>query len=61
MMGLSSTVHWLAWFITTFVQMSVTSLIISLMFKFGHVLAHSNFWIIFLTLEVFVVATISFS
>ena len=61
MMGLSNTVHWLAWIITSFTQMSLTSLVIALMFKFGYVLTHSNFWIIFFTLEVFVMATISFS
>ena len=61
MMGLSNSVHWLAWLITSFVQMSLTSLVIALMFKFGFVLTHSNFWIIFFTLEVFVLATISFS
>ena len=61
MMGLSNSVHWLAWFLTTFTQMSITMTILAVMLKFGGVLHHSNFWIIFLVLEVFTVATIAFS
>jgi len=61
MMGLSNSVHWLAWFLTSFTQMSITMAVLTLMLKFGHVLMHSNALIIFITLELFAVATIAFS
>jgi ATP-binding cassette subfamily A (ABC1) protein 2 len=61
MMGLRNTVHWLAWFLTTFVQMTVTVLTLTLMLKLGHVLEHSNALIVFLVLELFAVTSIMFS
>jgi len=61
MMGLNSSVHWLAWFITTFTQMSVTMAILTTMLKFGSVLKYSNPLLIFIVLEMFAVATIAFS
>ncbi len=61
MMGLNNSVHWLAWFITSFTQMTVTMAILTLMLKFGNVLMYSNGWLVFLTLEIFAVATIAFS
>lgn len=61
MMGLRNTVHWLAWFFTTFVQMTVTVLTLTLMLKLGHVLEHSNTLIVFLVLELFAVTSIMFS
>ena len=60
MMGLSNAVHWLAWFITTFIQFSVTMGVLTAMLKYGRVLSHSNPLIVFTTLEVFAIATISF-
>ena len=61
MMGLNNSVHWLAWFLTTFTQMSVTMAILTMMLKFGNVLMYSNGFIVFLTLEIFAAATIAFS
>ena len=61
MMGLNNSVHWLAWFLTTFTQMSITMAILTVMLKFGGVLMYSDAFIIFLVLEVFAVATIAFS
>ncbi|KAG1677979.1 ATP-binding cassette sub-family A member 2 [Nymphon striatum] len=61
MMGLTNAVHWLAWFITSFLQMSVTMVILTVLLKFGKVLTYSNAYLIFLTLEVFAIATITFS
>jgi len=61
MMGLNNSVHWLAWFVTTFAQMSVTMAILTVMLKYGGVLMYSNAFIIFVVLEVFAVATIAFS
>ena len=60
-MGLNSLVHWLAWFITSFVQMSITAAILTIILKYGKVLTYSNPVIIFLYIEVFVVANIVFS
>ncbi|CAC5402030.1 ABCA2 [Mytilus coruscus] len=61
MMGLSNGVHWCAWFTITFIQFSITMAALAAMLKFGHVLTYSNPIIVFLVLEVFAVATISFS
>ncbi|XP_050394470.1 ATP-binding cassette sub-family A member 2 [Patella vulgata] len=61
MMGLSNAVHWFAWFISYWIQMTITVIILTMMLKFGHVLAHSSGWLIFVVLELYVVAVISFS
>jgi len=61
MMGLSNSVHWLAWFITTFIQMGITMAILTVMLKYGLILTHSNAFLIYFVLMLFVVATISFS
>jgi len=61
MMGLSNSVHWLAWFITSFAQMSITMAVLTAMLKYGNVLMYSNPLIVFTTLQVFAVATIAFS
>ena len=60
-MGLNNSVHWLAWFLTTFTQMSITMASLTVLLKFGRVLMYSNALIVFLVLEVFAVATIAFS
>ena len=60
MMGLSNAVHWFAWFTTTFIQFSVTMAILTAMLKYGHVLKYSNVMVVFTTLEIFAIATISF-
>lgn len=61
MMGLSNAVHWCAWFLTTFLQMTATVGLLTLMLKMGMVLPHSNPAIIFIVLEVYAIAIISFS
>ncbi|KAL3870668.1 hypothetical protein ACJMK2_038713 [Sinanodonta woodiana] len=61
MMGLSNTVHWCAWLISSFVQMTLTSIVLTLMLKFGKILPHSNIGIIFIFLEAFVTSSIAFS
>ncbi|XP_052774715.1 ATP-binding cassette sub-family A member 2-like isoform X2 [Mya arenaria] len=60
MMGLSNAVHWLAWFITTFVQFTVTMIVLTVMLKYGRVLIYSDPLLVFTTLELFSIATISF-
>ncbi|KAK3602190.1 hypothetical protein CHS0354_004706 [Potamilus streckersoni] len=60
-MGLSNTVHWCAWLISSFMQMTLTSIVLTLMLKFGKILPHSNIGIIFIFLEAFVTSSIAFS
>ncbi|XP_041370956.1 ATP-binding cassette sub-family A member 2-like [Gigantopelta aegis] len=60
MMGLSNAVHWCAWFLTTFIQMTITVVTLTAIFKFGKILAHSDPLVVFTMLELYVVAVISF-
>jgi ATP-binding cassette subfamily A (ABC1) protein 2 len=60
-MGLNSLVHWLAWFMTAFLQMSITALLLTIILKCGKVLTYSNPILVFLYIEVFVIANIVFS
>ncbi|CAN7942388.1 unnamed protein product, partial [Ixodes pacificus] len=60
-MGLNNAVHWLAWFITSFIQMTITAAVLTAVLKYGRVLTYSNPLIFFLVLETFVVANITFS
>ncbi|XP_072015894.1 ATP-binding cassette sub-family A member 2-like isoform X3 [Amphiura filiformis] len=59
-MGLNNVVHWVAWFITSFFQMSITIAILVCILHYGKILVHSNPLIIWLTLTMFAIATISF-
>ena len=61
MMGLTNGVHWVAWFITSLSQMSITVVVLTLILKYGKILTYSNPWIIFLVLEIFAIANIIFS
>jgi len=61
MMGLTNGMHWLAWFLTTFTQMSITMALLTIILKFGSILIYSNAFLIFFVLEVFTIATICFS
>ncbi|XP_022649119.1 ATP-binding cassette sub-family A member 7-like isoform X2 [Varroa destructor] len=58
-MGLSNSVLWTAWFINSFLFMFVSSLLLTLILKFGKILEHSNPVIILLFLMCFACATIS--
>uniref|UniRef100_A0A8C6Y5X6 ATP-binding cassette sub-family A member 2 n=1 Tax=Naja naja TaxID=35670 RepID=A0A8C6Y5X6_NAJNA len=60
MMGLNNAVHWVAWFITGFVQLSISVTALTAILKYGKVLSHSNVLIIWLFLAVYAVATIMF-
>ena len=60
-MGLSNSVHMLAWFITYFIQFSTIMAIVTSVLHFGNILTHSNPFLVFCLLEVFAVATICFS
>uniref|UniRef100_T1J7T4 ATP-binding cassette sub-family A member 2 n=1 Tax=Strigamia maritima TaxID=126957 RepID=T1J7T4_STRMM len=61
MMGLTNGVHWVAWFITSFVQMTVTVLMLTMILKYGNVLTYSDPVLIFIVLEIFAVVNIMFS
>jgi ATP-binding cassette subfamily A (ABC1) protein 2 len=60
-MGLNSLVHWMAWFITAFLQMSITAILLTIILKYGLVLTYSNPFLVFLYIEIFVIANIVFS
>uniref|UniRef100_A0A671NWR4 ATP-binding cassette sub-family A member 2 n=1 Tax=Sinocyclocheilus anshuiensis TaxID=1608454 RepID=A0A671NWR4_9TELE len=60
MMGLNNAVHWVAWFITGFVQLSISVTALTAILKYGKVLLHSDPFIIWLFLTVYAVATIMF-
>ncbi|KAL8562888.1 hypothetical protein ACOMHN_004580 [Nucella lapillus] len=61
MMGLSNAVHWCAWFLTTCLQMTATTAMLTAMLKVGKVLPHSDPSIIFIVLQVYAIAIICFS
>ena len=60
-MGLSDSVHWIGWFITASVQMTVIVIILTLLLHLGHILPYSNPWIVFIFLELFALSSIAFS
>lgn len=60
MMGLNNAVHWVAWFITGFVQLSISVTALTAILKYGRVLLHSDPFIIWLFLSIYAVATIMF-
>ncbi|KAM6965213.1 ATP-binding cassette sub-family A member 2 [Aplochiton taeniatus] len=60
MMGLNNVVHWVAWFITGFVQLSISVTALTAILKYGRVLLHSDPFIIWLFLTIYAIATIMF-
>lgn len=60
MMGLNNAVHWVAWFITGFVQLSISVTALTAILKYGKVLLHSDPFIIWFFLTIYAVATIMF-
>ncbi|CAB1320125.1 unnamed protein product [Coregonus sp. 'balchen'] len=60
MMGLNNAVHWVAWFITGFVQLSISVTALTGILKYGRVLLHSDIFIIWLFLSIYAIATIMF-
>ena len=60
-MGLNNSVHWVAWFITTFSQTTVVMIIVTIILRYGQVLMHSNPFLIFLIFEIYALSTISFA
>ena len=60
-MGLYNSVHWVAWFITYFIQLTAIMIIITLILHFGNILMHSDPFLIFFLLEIYSISTILFS
>ena len=61
LMGLSNVVHWIAWFITAFIQMQVIAILTASILKLGNVLPHSNLFLIWAFLTLYNIANIMFS
>nr|APD26542.1 ATP-binding cassette transporter subfamily A member 2 protein [Brachionus koreanus] len=60
-MGLSNSVHLIAWFITYFMQFTLIMAVVTVVLHYGKILSHSNPILIFFLLEIFSIATICFS
>lgn len=60
MMGLSNAVHWVAWFITSLVVMSITVTLLVIILKYGKVLYYSDPLVVWVFLMAFAVVTIVF-
>ena len=60
-MGLEDFVHGMAWFITSFVQLTFSVSVVTVILVFSKVLAHSDPLLIWILLEIYAVATITFS
>jgi ATP-binding cassette subfamily A (ABC1) protein 2 len=60
-MGLFNSVHWVAWFVTYFTQLSLIMSIITVILHYGKILMHSDGLLVFIILEVYACATICLS
>ena len=58
-MGLSNTVHWISWFITSFISMAVSILILVILLKYGNIFIHSDVSLIISVLCLFATASIA--
>lgn len=61
MMGLDNWIHWMSWFITSFISMTLTSLLLTFVLIGGKIVTFTNPLIVFLMLETFTLATIMLS
>ena len=59
-MGLTNSVHWLAWFITSIIMMMITTVLLVLVLKFGDILQYSDPSVIFVFFFVFTISTVMF-
>ncbi|XP_028404446.1 ATP-binding cassette sub-family A member 1-like [Dendronephthya gigantea] len=59
-MGLTNSVHWLAWFITSVIMMMITTILLVMVLKFGDILQYSDPSVIFVFFFVFTISTIMF-
>ena len=58
-MGLSNTVHWVSWFITSFVSILIIIIILVLLLKYGKIFMHSDITVIIFVLCLFATASIA--
>ncbi|XP_075241054.1 phospholipid-transporting ATPase ABCA1-like isoform X2 [Convolutriloba macropyga] len=59
-MGLGNTIHWISWFVTSFVILFSAGFVLSFILKFGDVLAKSNVFVIMFVFFSYVIPTITF-
>ena len=57
-MGLRPGINWLAWFISTYINMLITALLVSLILKYGTLFPETDYGIIFLSLATFAFSAI---
>ena len=60
-MGLHSSVHWAAWFITSLLFMIISVLLLAILARSGNIMTHSNPVVVFWMLTAFAIATIAMS
>ena len=60
-MGLRSSVHWLGWFITKFILVTITVTLLTAIMVFGDIVQFSDPTIVWLLLELYGVSTILFA
>eukprot|EP00117_Sycon_ciliatum_P049261 scpid17073/ scgid34952/ Retinal-specific ATP-binding cassette transporter; ATP-binding cassette sub-family A member 4; RIM ABC transporter; Stargardt disease protein len=60
-MGMTNTIHWLAWLITSVISLLIPVTLLSIILKYGKVMTYSNIIIIWLYLLLFAISCISFS
>ena len=58
-MGLTNSVHWTAWFITSFITMMVTIIVLAVLLKAGNILIHSDITLVIFVLGIFASASIA--
>ncbi|XP_049328129.1 phospholipid-transporting ATPase ABCA1 isoform X2 [Astyanax mexicanus] len=58
MMGLKSSTYWMSWTVSSFIPLSVSALLLTLILKYGKVLRYSDPSVIFVFLLVFCMATV---
>ena len=58
-MGLTDSIHWTAWFITSFVCMFLSIIVLVAVLKFGKILLHSDISLIIFVMSIFASASIA--
>lgn len=58
-MGLSNGIHWLVWFVTSFVAMMSISIVLALLLKYGQITPYTDLSVLLVFLCCFIIATIT--
>ncbi|XP_065650437.1 ATP-binding cassette sub-family A member 2 isoform X3 [Hydra vulgaris] len=58
-MGLTDSIHWTAWFITSFVSMLLSIVVLVIVLKFGKILIYSDFSLVVFVMSIFASASIA--